>query len=110
MCLFINNTCGSCNDGPSLNILCTAAAPEPDFQWTVDKTRRPIQLASMITWPQSSSTILDLQWTLGSITYQGFYYEPQKTFPIALTWKSGEGAWEMAVYVAHGYWEPQLLP
>jgi hypothetical protein len=27
--------------------------PESEFQWTVDRTQRPSQLACMISWPQS---------------------------------------------------------
>jgi hypothetical protein len=37
----------------SLSAHCQTA-PEPDFRWTVDRTRRASQLACTITWPQSS--------------------------------------------------------
>jgi hypothetical protein len=30
-------------------------APEPNFQWTVDRMQRPSQLACTISWPQSSA-------------------------------------------------------
>jgi hypothetical protein len=32
-------------------------APESDLRWTVDRTRRPSQLACTISWPQSSGIL-----------------------------------------------------
>jgi hypothetical protein len=57
-CLFINDhTCVSWVMGPISFYLHCQAAPERDFRWTVDRTRRPSQLANAISWLQSSGFI-----------------------------------------------------
>jgi hypothetical protein len=51
MCLFINDTYGSCKTGHHLFSPQRQTAPEPDLRWTVDRTRRLSRLTCTILWP-----------------------------------------------------------